>query len=333
MGKYVLKRLLMLIPVILGVVLIVFTILRMSPNDPIRTILGDMASQAEVDAMREEVGLNDPFVVQFFNYVKNIVTKFDFGVSWVNGHDIVEEIGDRFSVTVQLAILSTLVAGLVGIPLGIICAVKQYSLLDNFCMVIALIFLAIPGFWMALMLIVQFALKWKLFPPSGFYGIEYMVLPVLSEGLSCVAGILRTTRSNMLEVIRQDYIRTARAKGLKERVVISRHALKNALIPVITVVGLQMSLIMGGSILIESIFSIPGIGAWMNTAIQAKNHPVVMSGVLMISLSVCVMNLLVDLSYAAVDPRIRSQFSGGGKKKKKKNAEVKTEGGAVNAEA
>ena len=168
MGKYILKRLLMLIPVILGVVLIVFTILRMSPNDPIRTILGDMATQAEVDAMRDEVGLNDPFFVQFFNYLKGIVTKFDFGFSWVNRHDVVDEIGARFPITVQLAILSTVVAGLIGIPLGVICAVKQYSLLDNICMVIALAFLAIPGFWMALMLIVQFSLKWHLLPASGF---------------------------------------------------------------------------------------------------------------------------------------------------------------------
>ena len=315
MGKYVLKRLLMLIPVILGVVLIVFTILRMSPNDPIRTILGDMASQAEVDAMREEVGLNDPFVVQFFNYVKNIVTKFDFGVSWVNGHDIVEEIGDRFSVTVQLAILSTLVAGLVGIPLGIICAVKQYSLLDNFCMVIALIFLAIPGFWMALMLIVQFALKWKLFPPSGFYGIEYMVLPVLSEGLSCVAGILRTTRSNMLEVIRQDYIRTARAKGLSESTVIIKHALRNALIPVVTLMGMQFGKMLGGVFVLETVFAIPGLGKMLVDACSIKNIPVVQGGVIFIAVIYGVVNLAVDLVYGMVDPRIFAAFKKSGGKK------------------
>jgi len=315
MGKYVLKRLLMLIPVILGVVLIVFTILRMSPNDPIRTILGDMASQAEVDAMREEVGLNDPFVVQFFNYVKNIVTKFDFGVSWVNGHDIVEEIGDRFSVTVQLAILSTLVAGLVGIPLGIICAVKQYSLLDNFCMVIALIFLAIPGFWMALMLIVQFALKWKLFPPSGFYGIEYMVLPVLSEGLSCVAGILRTTRSNMLEVIRQDYIRTARAKGLSENTVIIKHALRNALIPVVTLMGMQFGKMLGGVFVLETVFAIPGLGKMLVDACSIKNIPVVQGGVIFIAVIYGVVNLAVDLVYGMVDPRIFAAFKKSGGKK------------------
>lgn len=315
MGKYIGKRLLMLIPVILGVVLIVFTILRLSPNDPIRTILGDMASQEEVDAMREEVGLNDPFFTQFFNYLKNIVTKFDFGYSWVNGNDVVQEIKDRFPVTVQLALLSTLVAGLVGIPLGIICAIKQYSLLDNVCTVLALIFLAIPGFWMALMLIVQFSLKWRLLPASGFYGWKYMILPVLSEGLSCVAGILRTTRSNMLEVIRQDYIRTARAKGLPESVVIIKHALRNALIPVVTLMGAQFGKMLGGVFVLETVFAIPGLGKMLVDACSIKNIPVVQGGVIFIAVIYGVVNLLVDLLYGLVDPRIFGALKKSGGKK------------------
>lgn len=315
MGKYISKRLLMLIPVIIGVVFIVFTILRMSPNDPIRTILGDMASQEEVDAMREEVGLNDPFFVQFFNYVKGIVTKFDFGYNWVNGKDVVGEIKNRFPVTVQLAILSTLVAGLIGIPLGIICAIKQYSLLDNLCMVFALVLLAIPGFWMALMLIVQFALKWRLLPASGFYGWEYMILPVMSEGLSCVAGILRTTRSNMLEVIRQDYIRTARAKGLKESVVIVKHALRNALIPVVTLMGNQFGKMLGGVFVLETVFAIPGLGKMLVDACSVKNIPVVQGGVIFIAVIYGVVNLCVDLVYGLVDPRIFGALKKSGGKK------------------
>lgn len=234
-----LKRLLMLIPVVLGVVFIVFTILRLSPNDPIRTVLGDMASQEEVDAMREEMGLNDPFFVQFYNYIKGIVTRFDFGVSYVNRNPVVSEIKNRFPITMQLAIFSTLLAGMIGIPFGVISAVKQYSLLDNATSLFALIFLAMPEFWFALIIIIQFALKWKMFPASGWYGVEYMVLPIVATGMGCVAGIMRTTRSNMLEVIRQDYIRTARSKGLTETAVIIRHALPNALIPVITLMGLQ----------------------------------------------------------------------------------------------
>lgn len=315
MGKYILKRLLMLIPVILGVVLIVFTILRMSPNDPIRTILGDMATQAEVDAMRDEVGLNDPFLVQFFNYLKGIVTKFDFGFSWVNRHDVVDEIGARFPITVQLAILSTVVAGLIGIPLGVICAVKQYSLLDNICMVIALAFLAIPGFWMALMLIVQFSLKWHLLPASGFYGAKYMILPIMSEGLGCVAGILRTTRSNMLEVIRQDYIRTARAKGLAESTVIIKHALRNALIPVVTLMGMQFGKMLGGVFVLETVFAIPGLGKMLVDACSIKNIPVVQGGVIFIAVIYGVVNLVVDLIYGLVDPRIFSAFKKSGGKK------------------
>lgn len=315
MGKYISKRLLMLIPVIIGVVFIVFTILRMSPNDPIRTILGDMASQEEVDAMREEVGLNDPFFVQFFNYVKDIVTKFDFGYNWVNGKDVVGEIKDRFPVTVQLAILSTLVAGFIGIPLGIICAIKQYSLLDNLCMVFALVLLAIPGFWMALMLIVQFALNWRLLPASGFYGWEYMILPVMSEGLSCVAGILRTTRSNMLEVIRQDYIRTARAKGLKESVVIVKHALRNALIPVVTLMGNQFGKMLGGVFVLETVFAIPGLGKMLVDACSVKNIPVVQGGVIFIAVIYGVVNLCVDLVYGLVDPRIFGALKKSGGKK------------------
>ena len=306
MGRYVFKRLLMLIPVTLGVVFIVFTILRMSPNDPIRTILGDMASQEEVEAMREEVGLNDPFFVQFFNYLKNIVTKFDFGFSWVNRKDVVGEISGRFPVTVQLAILSTLVAGLVGIPLGITCAI---------CMVIALVFLAVPGFWMALMLIVQFSLRWRLLPASGFYGWEYMILPVLSEGLGCVAGILRTTRSNMLEVIRQDYIRTARAKGLSESTVIIKHALRNALIPVVTLMGGQFGKMLGGVFVLETVFAIPGLGKMLVDACSVKNIPVVQGGVIFIAVIYGVVNLLVDLIYGMVDPRIFAALKKTGGKK------------------
>ena len=182
-------------------------------------------------------------------------------------------------------------------------------------MVIALIFLAIPGFWMALMLIVQFALKWKLFPPSGFYGIEYMVLPVLSEGLSCVAGILRTTRSNMLEVIRQDYIRTARAKGLSENTVIIKHALRNALIPVVTLMGMQFGKMLGGVFVLETVFAIPGLGKMLVDACSIKNIPVVQGGVIFIAVIYGVVNLAVDLVYGMVDPRIFAAFKKSGGKK------------------
>ncbi|MBE6994034.1 MAG: ABC transporter permease [Ruminococcaceae bacterium] len=316
MGKYIAKRLLMMIPVILGVVLVVFTILRLSPTDPIRTILGDMASQEEVDQMREEVGLNDPFPIQFFNYLKGILTKFDFGYSWVNKNTVVDEIKNRFPITLQLAILSTLLATAIGIPLGIISAIKQYSLLDNIVSILALIFLAMPGFWFALMLIITFSLKYHLFPASGWYGLKYMVLPIIASGTGCVAGIMRTMRSNMLEVIRQDYIRTARAKGLKERTIIVRHALRNALIPVVTLIGMQFGRQLGGVFVLETIFAIPGMGKMLVDACSVKNIPIVQGGVIFIAVVFGVVNLIVDILYSFIDPRMSSQYKGGKKEKK-----------------
>ena len=308
MAKFIGKRLLMLLPVVLGVVFIVFTILRLSPTDPIRTVLGDMATEEAVQEMREEMGLNDPFFVQFYNYIKGIVTKFDFGVSYVNRHPVVDEIIDRFPITLELAILSTLLAGLIGIPLGIISAVHQYKLIDNISSVFALIFLAMPGFWFALILIIQFSLKWRLLPASGWYGVKYMILPILANGTGCIAGIMRTTRSNMLEVIRQDYIRTARAKGLKENTIIMKHALRNALIPVVTLMGLQFGRQLSGVFVIETIFAIPGMGKMLVDACSLKNIPIVQGGVIFIAVIYGVINLLVDIIYGFIDPRISSIY-------------------------
>lgn len=317
MGKYILKRLMMMIPVIIGVVFIVFTILRLSPNDPIRTVLGDMASQEEVDAMREEMGLNDPFIVQFYNYIKDIVVKFDFGVSYVNRHEVLDEIKDRFPITLQLAILSTLLAALIGIPLGIISAVKQYGLIDNIATLFGLIFLAMPSFWLALMLIVFFSLNLGILPASGWYGFKYMILPILATGTGCIAGIMRTTRSEMLEVIRQDYIRTARSKGLGEKFVIIKHALRNALIPVVTLIGLQFGRQLGGVFVIETIFAIPGIGKMLVDACSLKNIPIVQGGVVFIAVIYGFVNLIVDIIYGFIDPRISSIYK---KKGVSKNA-------------
>ena len=293
MAKFIGKRLLMLLPVVLGVVFIVFTILRLSPTDPIRTVLGDMATEEAVQEMREEMGLNDPFFVQFYNYIKGIVTKFD-------------EIKDRFPITLELAILSTLLAGLIGIPLGIISAVHQYKLIDNISSVFALIFLAMPGFWFALILIIQFSLKWRLLPASGWYGVKYMILPILANGTGCIAGIMRTTRSNMLEVIRQDYIRTARAKGLKENTIIMKHALRNALIPVVTLMGLQFGRQLSGVFVIETIFAIPGMGKMLVDACSLKNIPIVQGGVIFIAVIYGVINLLVDIIYGRKDVKKRA---------------------------
>lgn len=317
MAKFIMKRVLWLIPVIFGVVFIVFTILRLSPNDPIRTILGDMATEAQIEAMRQEVGLNDPFFKQFFDYIGGVFTRFDFGNSWVNGKSVLGEIASRFPITVQLAIWSTLLAAAIGIPLGIISAVKQYSVTDSVASLFALIFLAVPEFWFALILILTFSLKLQLLPPSGWYGLSYMILPIVATGTGCVAGIMRTMRSNMLEVIRQDYIRTARAKGLKERKVIVRHAMRNALIPVVTLMGMQFGKQLGGVFVVETIFAIPGMGKMLVDACSVKNIPVVQGGVIFIAAIFGVVNLLVDIMYGLIDPRIMAQYKSGSRRRLK----------------
>lgn len=310
----------MMIPVIICVVFVVFMILRMSPNDPIRTALGDMATQEEVELMREEMGLNDSLPKQFTDYVGGIITKFDFGISYVNRHPVLEEIQGRFPITLQLALFSTLLAALAGIPLGMISACHQYGFLDNASSILALIFLAMPEFWFALMLILVFSQRLGVLPASGWYGLQYMILPIVATGTGCIAGIMRTTRSNMLEVIRQDYIRTARAKGLRENIIITKHALRNALIPVVTLMGMQFGKMLGGVFVTETIFAIPGMGKMLVDACSIKNIPVVQGGVIFIAVVYGIVNLLIDIIYGFIDPRISSMYKG--KKKEKRGVRV-----------
>ncbi len=318
MLKYIVKRLLLLILVIVGVVFIVFTILRLSPVDPIRSILGDMATEEQVELMRDEVGLNDPFFKQFFDYIKNIVLHLDFGKSWTSNNTVLEEIRNRFPITVKLAVMCEVLAVALGIPLGVISAIKQYSLLDNIVTILALVFLAMPEFWFALMLIITFSLRFPILPASGWYGVRYMILPVVAGGTGLVAGIMRTMRSNMLEVIRQDYIRTARAKGLSEGVVITRHAMRNALIPVVTLIGMQFGKQLGGVFVLETIFAIPGIGKMLVDACSIKNIPVVQGGVIFIATIYGLVNLFIDILYSIIDPRIMSVYKSDSSKRRKK---------------
>ena len=316
MLKFIIRRVLLMIPVMLGVVFLVFTINYFTPGDPVTSILGSGYTQEQYDAKAEELGLDKPFFAQFFNYVKDLVTEFDMGTSYYSKRPVKEEMLERAPTTLKLGLMSIVLTVILGIPLGVLSATRHQKPTDVVITIGSVIFAAIPGFWLALMCMVVFCFKLGWFPASGLDSPSAYVLPLLCMVMSSVSTVVRMTRSSMLEVVRQDYVRTARAKGLAEGIVIRRHALKNALIPVITTVGLQMSLIMGGSILIETIYSIPGIGSWMNAAIQTKNYPVVNSGVLLISFFVCVMNLLVDIAYAYVDPRIKAQFVGGKKKSK-----------------
>lgn len=310
MYRYILKRILMMIPVLLGVTLVVFSMMYISEGDPARVILGEGANEQEVQALREELGLNDPFLTRYVRYVGGIVTRGDLGKSYVTGRSVSDEIFDRWPTTMLLAVLSVLLSSAIGIPAGIISATKQYSIFDNLAMVLALVGVSMPNFWQGLVLILAFSVYLGWLPASGFYGPLYWILPAVTIGTSTAATITRMTRSSMLDVVRQDYIRTARAKGLSERVTIIRHALKNALIPIITTIGLQFGRGLGGAILTESIFSIPGLGKLMVDSIKARNYPVVQGGVLFIAIAFSLINLLVDILYAFADPRIKSQYQG-----------------------
>lgn len=317
MHKYILNRILMMLPVLLGVSLVVFSMMYFTPGDPARLILGETASETEVRELREEMGLNDPFLLQYGRYLKKAVFEGDLGTSYVTGRPVVTEIVARFPTTMLLAVLSVCISLLIGIPTGIISATRQYSIFDNLAMILALVGVSMPNFWQGLVLIIVFSLHLGWLPASGFYGPAYWILPALTIGTSTAATITRMTRSSMLEVIRQDYIRTARAKGQTELVVILKHALKNALIPIITVIGLQLGRGLGGAILTESIFSIPGLGKLMVDSIKARNYPVVQGGVLFIAVMFSFINLLVDVLYAYADPRIKSQYKRGRKPRKK----------------
>ena len=320
MLKYIAKRVLWCIPVLLGAILIVFAINRLvDSGDPVAAILGGNYTQEQYDAKAEELGLDQPFVVQFYNYIKNLVIHGDMGNSYVTKRAVSDEIRERFPVTFKLALVSILIAVVLGIPFGIISATKQYSIADYSVTTLSLIFAGMPGFWLALMLVLLFSMRLKWFPASGLGGLKYWVLPALASGLSFVATITRMTRSSMLDVVRQDYIRTARAKGLSENKVITRHhILRNALIPIITTIGFQFGILVSGSVIVETIFSFPGLGTLMLTAITNRDYPVIQGCVIVLAALICLINLLVDLAYGFVDPRIMAQITGGKRKKAKK---------------
>jgi peptide/nickel transport system permease protein len=318
MLKYIIKRILWMIPVFLGVVFLIFTLNYISPSDPVVAQLGTNYTQEQYDQMEHQMGLDQPFLVQYGTYIKNIVTKFDFGESYSTHRQVGEMIAERFPTTLMLGIFSMLLTIILAVPLGVLAGTRQYSPLD-YCVVIGtVIFAALPSFWIALMAIILFSFKLNWLPATGLDSWKSWILPVACLGLTPVASIMRMTRSSILEVIRQDYITTARAKGLPEGQVIRRHAIKNSLIPVITAIGMQVGMVMGGSILVETIFSFPGIGTLLNTAIAGKDYPVIEGCVVVLSISISVINLIVDLAYAYIDPRIHAQYvSSSGKKKQK----------------
>lgn len=307
MIKFIIKRLLALIPVIIGVTFMVYFIMSLAPGDPALLLLGDDATPEQIADLRAEMGLDKPFIVQYGRYMLHLV-QGDMGTSYKTKNAVSKEVFSRFPNTLVLAGFSTLVSIVLALPLGVFAAVKQNSLFDTVSMVVALLGVSIPIFWFGLLLILFFALKLGWFPVSGFNGIKSLFLPGLALAFQHMAAIARTTRSSMLETIRQDYIRTVRAKGLPENKVITRHALKNALIPTITVIGLQIGGMMGGSVLTESVFAWPGIGRLMISSIQGRDTPMVLGCILMFSITFSIINLIVDIVYGFVDPRIKAQY-------------------------
>lgn len=306
--KYALRRIFLLIPVLVGVAFIVFSLLYFTPGDPARMILGEDASEEAIQQFRINNGLNDSFIVQFSRYFKNLVLHGDVGRSYVTKDPVNEELFDRLPTTLKLAFLATLLGVVIGIPFGIICAVKPYSLFDSVSMLLALAGVSMPTFWLGILLILLFSVKLSWLPPSGFSSFNEMVMPVFTLCSGTLAVITRMTRSSMLEVIHADYIRTARAKGQTELMVTMKHALPNALIPVLTIIGMQFGGLLGGSIITESVFSISGIGRLMVESIKMRDVPVIQGGVLYIAVVYCFMNLVVDLLYGFVDPRIKAKY-------------------------
>lgn len=309
MYRYVIKRILFLIPTILGVVFIIYLVMNITPGDPARALLGVSAPQADVDALNRELGYDLPFLQKYVNYIKNMVINRNFGISYFTKQSVFDEIWPRYIVTIKLALMGVLLSALIGIPLGIYAAVKQYSLWDTIPSILAFLIAAIPSFVLGMLLLFIFALKLNLLPSYGIDTFKHYIMPALAISIPPAAMNLRFTKSSMLESVRQDYVRTARAKGAPEKTVIWKHALKNALLPVITNIGLSLGSLIAGAVVAEKLFSIPGIGSLIVDRITYKDEPVIIAGTILIAACFTVVMLVVDLIYAYIDPRIRAKYS------------------------
>ncbi|MBS4201017.1 ABC transporter permease [Bacillus sp. FJAT-49732] len=312
MFTYILKRLGGLIPVLLGVTILVFSIMHLSPGDPAKIILGPKATAESIAKLNAQLGLDQPLYIQYFTWIGNVFTG-DWGRSIQMKMDVLPLVIDRFNATLILTISSALFAAVIGIGVGIISAYKKYSWIDRGLMFFVLVGFCLPVFWLGIILQIIFGLKLELFPISGMYSpgesglvdlLKHIVLPSLALSAGAGAVIARMTRSSMLEVLEQDYIRTARSKGIKERRVIYIHALKNAFIPVLTVLGMQVGFLLAGAVLVEMVFAWPGIGTLMINGILARDFPLVQGIILFVATTYVIVNLIVDILYALLDPRI-----------------------------
>jgi peptide/nickel transport system permease protein len=314
MSGYIVRRLLSAVPVLLIVSLCVFSLTHLLPGDPVEALLGEeVATTPEVEArLRQDLGLNDPLPVQYLNWLRDALTG-DLGTSVQNKQKVVDALADRLPVTLQLALVAWAIGIAISVPLGIVAALNRNSWIDQFATVMALSGVAVPAFWMGLMFILVFAVWLNLLPPSGFVNIwddplaaaRHLVLPAVTLGVHQTGTLTRQTRSAMLEVLGQDYVRTARAKGLLEKRVILIHALRNAMLPILTVLGIQAGALVGGTVVVEQVFAIPGMGRLAVSAVFAQDIPVIQGVVLVAAAAVLLANLVTDVAYGLLDPRIR----------------------------
>lgn len=308
MIRYIIRRLLALIPVIMALTFIVFAILHMTPGDATSIILGNEYTPELGAQLRGELGLDQPLVVQYFHYIVNLF-QGDFGISYVTRAPVIEQLSVRFVNTLQIVICAMIICVSLGVPIGIASATKPHSLLAKGAMVFSVMGVSMPIFWLGLLLILLFSVHLGWLPSSGLdEGLKSLLLPAVTVGFNYMANIMRTTRSSMMEAIRQDYVRTARAKGVKEHDVIYSHALGNAMMPTITVIGLDVGTLLGGVVLTETVFSIPGTGRLLVEAINQRDTPCVLGTLVLMALCVAISNLAVDLIYAWIDPRIRAKY-------------------------
>lgn len=309
MYRYIFKRILMLIPVLIAVSFVIFFIMNLAEGDPAYVIAGDHADMETIERIREEYGLNQPLIVRYFNYMAGLL-RGDMGQSYISKKDVWDTYMQRLPATAKLSVASIIVAIIISLVLGVYSAVNQNTWKDNLSVTASLLGLSMPQFWLGLLLIIGFSLNLRWFPSGGDYGdIRSLILPAITIGTNNAALMTRTTRSSMLDVIRQEYLNTARAKGVSERTVILKHALRNALIPIITVAGVQFAYIMGGAVLVETVFAWPGVGRLTIDSINMRDLPMVTGSVIITTMIVCIVQLVVDIIYAFVDPRIKAQYT------------------------
>lgn len=304
MGRYAIKRILSAIPLLIVISFLIFMFIHMIPGDPARQIAGQDATKADVELVREQLGLNDPLLVQYGKYMKGLFTG-DLGLSVKNGKTVVQTIIPRLKPTVMLTVCSMIWAVIIGVSLGIVSAVMQGRAFDYIAMLIAISGISLPGFWLGLELIQLFSVGLGWFPTGGLASWRAYVLPSLTEGAGIMAILARFTRSSMLETMREDYVRTARAKGLGEFLVVMRHAFKNSLIEIVTVGGLQVGGLLSGSVMAETVFSIPGVGRLLVDSINFRDYKVVQALLLFFALEYIIINLIVDLLYGVINPKVR----------------------------